>query len=901
MNIQELIQYIELNIKANGIRSITGTVLQQILVEICENMTPSEVSKPLKISDPLPIENGIYLALESGLYSNGITVDLNNGITYLILDEGIWSSAVYPVNLVPTGVVEEGNTEAVSGGEVFEKLQKTKINKWTAQPYTAGQQVLENDLWYEAVVNTTSEQQPGEVDETIWKPIGGARILQTKNIFDNNFLSGRIVNRAGEAVISSGTPERVATSFIPVEFGKSYTISGLPSGYGVPVNNKVIAGTATAENGPFVKQLGTYDTTGIITVDIDDPAINFMIIQVGWSVNQIFDDIDNRVLQIQVEEGTAATDYIPNKLVETGDEILSTAISTSKAYTDSKDKYLYNNRLRQFEVMNTYNDRYQNTSLGSVTLTPSPVGGVRYSLLQGDDLNAECLSNNLFGIASNIKPGVYNLYAYLANYDKSGQIQAVKINATPFEIPSGQMDNEPTEINTERNNKDDYCHPSIGYNPTGVGGYKYWMVTSILPASTIETGAAQEDEDLFVTNTPEDHTSWKRVRSLYENDKSYTTTTLRLPPVPDTWSTNARRNAFLPIPKSGVSVEISCPADNGYGALDRVTKVISSLPYKHDPALCFHGGYVYILHSFHLYYQGEQYLSKFVVLTRTSDGVNWESVRPDGTTYALDSEEKVSRLFTKDENGIYNYWFYGYRDGRTNPEFVVYGENDVDLLWGENFNQRYHGTTPFNIDLTNNLGIQSLGSGNHPGVVYSPSTGLLYCINANLFAYSSNRGASFTVYTYQPNWIGGSEGLSYKKTMCIGEGGKVILFDVKRIVTKNPTSPNPGLFAQTFRIHKMFAQIYPSIATMVDYATNGLDDGYIDIHIDKINYGTGAKTTYFLPYKGATATTGGANTPMQRTDLKQVIQVDEGDELHVTITLNRRTGGVSFFSGLEFS
>ena len=763
--------------------------------------------------------------------------------------------------------------------------------------------MLDNDIWYEAVVDTTAAQEPSVVAETIWKPIGGTRLVQTRNIFDNSFLSGKALSGASQAVNNSGTPQRVATSFIPVEFGKTYTISGLPNTYGVPPNSKVIAGTATSGSGsiPFVKQLGTYVGTEA-TVVIDDPAINFMIFQVGWSVNQIFDDIENGVLRIQVEEGTVATDYIPNKLVETGGEILSTAVNASKAYTDSKDKYIFNNKLRQFEVMNTYNNSYQNASLGSVTLTPSPVGGVRYSITT-DDLNAKCLSNNLFGIASNIKPGVYNLYAYLANYNKSSQMQAVKINATPFEIPSGQMDNEPTGIPTERYNKDDYCHPSIGYNSTGVGGYKYWMVASILPSGSVETGATSEDEDLFVTNTPEDHTSWKRVRSLYENDKSYTTTTLRLPPVPATWSTNARRNAFLPIPKGGVSVEISCPASNGYGALDRVTKVISSssLSYKHDPALCFHGGYVYILHTFHLYYQGEQYLSKFLVLTRTSDGVNWESVRPDGTTYSLDSEEKVSKLFSKDENGKYNYWFYGYRNGWSNPEFVVYGANDVDFLWGENFTRRFHGTTPFNVDLTNDLGFQSLGSGNHPGCVYSPSTGLLYCINGNLFAYSSDRGASFTVYPYQPNWIGGSEGLSYKKTMCIGEGGKVILFDVKRMVTKNPINTNPGLFAQTNRIHKMFTQIYPSIATMVGYATNGLDDGYIDIHIDKINYRTGTKTTYFLPYKGATAIGYGVNTPMQRTDLKQVIKINEGDELHVTITLNRRTGGVSFFAGLELS
>lgn len=142
MNIQELIQYIELNIKANGVRSITGTVLQQILIEICENITPSEVSKPLKISDELPTSDGIYLAMESGVYSNGITVDLTEGVNYLILDEGVWSKTVYPINFTPTGVIEEGNTQAVSGGEVYDSvvtnddiktiIEKNLFNKETA-------------------------------------------------------------------------------------------------------------------------------------------------------------------------------------------------------------------------------------------------------------------------------------------------------------------------------------------------------------------------------------------------------------------------------------------------------------------------------------------------------------------------------------------------------------------------------------------------------------------------------------------------------------------------------------------------------------------------------------------------------------------------------------------------
>src|SRR5690606_21385646 len=97
-------------------------------------------------------------------------------------------------------------------------------------------------------------------------------------------------------------------------------------------------------------------------------------------------------------------------------------------------------------------------------------------------------------------------------------------------------------------NEDDYCHPSVAYDSIGVAGYKYWMLTSILPQLSLDEGVTHEDEDVFVTNTPEDATSWKRVRSLYE-DNSDTSLTLRLPPVPAAWSNTTRRNGFLPCPK----------------------------------------------------------------------------------------------------------------------------------------------------------------------------------------------------------------------------------------------------------------------------------------------------------------------------------------------------------------
>lgn len=75
-----------------------------------------------------PTEIGYYYPTESGTYTNAgnLVVDLTEGITILIYDGTDWGMQVVPINSTPTGVVEEGNTQAVSGGEVFRKT--TSVN-----------------------------------------------------------------------------------------------------------------------------------------------------------------------------------------------------------------------------------------------------------------------------------------------------------------------------------------------------------------------------------------------------------------------------------------------------------------------------------------------------------------------------------------------------------------------------------------------------------------------------------------------------------------------------------------------------------------------------------------------------------------------------------------------------
>lgn len=81
----------------------------------------------ISISDT-PTEIGYYYPTESGTYTNagGLVVDLTEGITILIYDGTDWDMQVVPIDLTPTGVVEEGNTQAVSGGEVFDVLEPIK-------------------------------------------------------------------------------------------------------------------------------------------------------------------------------------------------------------------------------------------------------------------------------------------------------------------------------------------------------------------------------------------------------------------------------------------------------------------------------------------------------------------------------------------------------------------------------------------------------------------------------------------------------------------------------------------------------------------------------------------------------------------------------------------------------
>ena len=75
----------------------------------------------LEISDPAPTTIGLYRLSEVGTYVNlGGLVTTAGKINDAYFDGTTWSKVEVETN-VPNGNVEEGNTQAVSGGEVFNK------------------------------------------------------------------------------------------------------------------------------------------------------------------------------------------------------------------------------------------------------------------------------------------------------------------------------------------------------------------------------------------------------------------------------------------------------------------------------------------------------------------------------------------------------------------------------------------------------------------------------------------------------------------------------------------------------------------------------------------------------------------------------------------------------------
>ncbi|MDK7376020.1 hypothetical protein QP519_10785, partial [Weeksella virosa] len=116
------------------------TESEEILNNLTEGIKGS-ISPTTTLTDLNALANGRYSAERSGTYQFSPALQIVDGEAVNVVPEGYdvkfikyaigWrvASVVKMPMLSPTGVVEEGNAEAVSGGEVFEKTVSKDSNK----------------------------------------------------------------------------------------------------------------------------------------------------------------------------------------------------------------------------------------------------------------------------------------------------------------------------------------------------------------------------------------------------------------------------------------------------------------------------------------------------------------------------------------------------------------------------------------------------------------------------------------------------------------------------------------------------------------------------------------------------------------------------------------------------
>ena len=751
------------------------------------------------------------------------------------------------------------NTRFTSGG-VTTKYNWAVHENFFSSSYTQGHEYISK------IENSSTEKYPSLHDNTPLK--------SRKNLYVGNSIPTIRVDDNG--AYRSPNYDDVLSPLIPVEFGKIYTISGLSTskmGNGtvrvLGFNNLTIPGNA-------VKLLGTVRGDTKITVTIDDPSIlyiAFPIIRNGFGTAA---EADN--LAIQVEVGDAATSYEPAYYTKS---ILKLSSRIDDASVSSNL-----NLVSQFTQMDVVRD----PSLSALTPISKTVGpyGLNYKLAGLSSVDNA--SNNLYGQISFATKGKKSINVNLMKW-VNGEKVVGALKCTAFKIPSGSLDNPDSFPYVDQYPKDLYVHPAIAYTETPIAGFKYWMISSVFPP-TSDGGVLWEDEDLFVSN---DAVNWQRVRSMYETDKSYTTTTLRLPPQKLVES-GARENAFLPSPVVGAVFEVSVPATSGMPEVDRQTYTLSSrLPWKHDPYLIIDGGYVYVYHCFNVFFnERNDKKSHFFVCVRTNNGVDWDFVRADGSTLRI-TEETNKQVFTKGADGKYNYLSYAYDNSRSNPEVVKFGEGDYELFWGTNFSTKYIGTTPYSFNFENPITVQTKAAGNHPTIVND--SGTLYLLTNTGVYRSENRGVSWSDLPHYPMWLGGISGMSYKKASCFGEDGKFILLDVQRCTA-------PAYSLSTFNyindINNLFIYEYTSFTDFLDKATNGLVDAYIDLQVTKVNPVKGSREVIQMPYITPTQISGTGLEVTQRLSVGE-LTVESGDIVYLHVTLNSRKGAEIIFGGIDIS
>lgn len=703
-----------------------------------------------------------------------------------------------------------------------------------------------------------------------------------KNLYDGGVNTKVRTVSTGMQVTSSNND--VVSSFIPVEFGKTYTISGLRVGLLDPIYSKIEGfsdDTMLIYGGANFVKIFTPITDSTLRVTIDNENVKYLIIQL--SSNGYGSLKEAKELILQVEEGTVATDYEPYYFTADALKLYYASNAIAKSKVDAGATKLIS------EFISTDDVRHPTAVLRPITRKIAPKG-ISYALKGA--VGTDTAVHTLYAKVEGIQGGEKAVHVNVMNV-VNGAITQGKLKNTPFRVPSAQFDNpDSLAIHTDAFSPFDYTHPDIAYSATPVAGFKYWMIASVLASATAE--ATWEDEDLFVSN---DAKTWQRVRSMYESDKSYTTATLRLPPQALA-TKDARRHSFLPTPEIGATYEISVPATNGAVAIDKQVYAVQNASYKHDPAILIDGGYVYTYHAYNFDFANRPAgYSRFIVCVRTNDGINWELVRSDGSTMLI-TEETSKLMFTKDAQGRYNYMHYFYDVKASNHNILKYGEGDYEFIYGANYAWRYAGATPYSFNFDTKLPLQDVGSLNHPTIL--TSGGKTYIVNQKAMYESSDRGVTFTTLPFFPAWSGGVSNIPYKRSMCIGEGGKLIFVDTQRYDMQSSTLPPTNGYSSLARANQMFIYEFASLAEFVNNAKVGMVDSYVDIQMCRVSYETGKRVLLTAPAVSITSSQLRYNSPLQRVKIGDMKFVD-GDILYIFATLNSRNGGEVIFGGIDIS
>lgn len=696
-----------------------------------------------------------------------------------------------------------------------------------------------------------------------------------------NLYRGKIQTKArlvGTVVQITTSDNDVISPYIPVEYGKSYTISGLQPA-GLRDIYTLVHGTSADFAQSHVKTLATSFSTGVVTVTIDDPAIKYIVFSLTGAENSSYQQA--KEMLVQVEEGLVATKYEPNVTSDITNTLLQ-LIGAGTGGSTPSPSLASTKIVSQFTQLDKVRDPTY-TSLAPVGKDVGPLG-ITYSLKSTEDSAA----NNLYAKHDVTETAKKAIYMHVMKFVNDVRTVGV-LSPTPFTVPSGSLDNPDSFADVSKYPNYMTVHPSMAYTDTAINGFKYWMVSSTFPP-TSQGGVLWEDEDLFVSN---DAKNWQRVRSMYETDKSYTTSALRLPPQ-NIVTTGARKNAFLPSPVVDSVFEVSFPANNGQLAVERQNFTVGNgLPWKHDPYLLIDGGYVYVYHSFNLFFkEGGAKKSHFFVCVRTSNGIDWDFVRSDGSTLRI-TEETSKQVFTKGADGKYNYLSYAYDNSRSNPEVIKFGANDYTLFYGRNFTEKFQSTTPYGFDFSSGTVVKDLGNMNHPTLTVQG--GVLYNISNYWVHSSTDRGATWIKLPNYPMWRGGVSGFNYRKSSCVGEGGKFIVADVTRNIAPAFTVDSRSV---TSDVNTMQFYEYPDFSDFLAKANIGLIDAYADLQIAKVNLVTKTRTLINIPAVSLRNSSISGNNVLQPIKVAELDMV-AGDTIHFNVTLNSRNNAQINFGGIE--